>query len=131
MNKEYSQEWFDKADKDYFTVVELFKSRNSLFYEIILFHCQQCAEKYLKGFLGYHNKTIEKTHSIQKILVECNKIDDFSSLEELHNLSHYAVGIRYPGNETIVEDKYMFKYIELTEKCMELVKFYISDERLV
>ena len=66
--------------------------------EIICYHCQQCAEKYLKALTEYLGKEIEKTHDLgnlattisesievpQNVLVSCAK------------LTQYGVKIRYP-----------------------------------
>ena len=35
-----------------------------------LFHCQQAAEKALKAFLTYHNKTFRKTHDLGDLTQE-------------------------------------------------------------
>ena len=36
-----------------------------------LFHCQQAAEKALKGFLTWHGVSFRKTHSIEELGEQC------------------------------------------------------------
>jgi HEPN domain-containing protein len=56
------------------------------------FHCQQAAEKALKGFLTWHSCTFRKTHNLEEIGEQCLTIDP--SLRELVDqtvpLSEYA-----------------------------------------
>jgi HEPN domain-containing protein len=64
-----------------------------------VFHCQQAAEKAIKGFLAWHGRTIRKTHSLEETGEQCLAID--SSLREAIDravpLSEYAWKFRYPG----------------------------------
>lgn len=64
----------------------------------ICFHMQQCVEKYLKAFLIFNGKEIEKTHDITKLIDSCSKVDkDFLLLYEIEadKLTDYAVESRY------------------------------------
>ncbi len=49
MNKQYSREWFEKAENDLKAAKYLFTKKDVDFYGNIAFHCQQFVEKYLKG----------------------------------------------------------------------------------
>ena len=44
-----------------------------------LFHCQQAAEKAVKGFLTFHQRLFRKTHDISELGPDCLAID--ASLE--------------------------------------------------
>ena len=131
MNKKYSDEWFSKANKDYDTAIELFKLNKDKFYEIILFHIQQCVDKYLKGFLAFHNIKINNTHSIEKLLIQANAIDDFSSVLNIIQLTPFAVNIRYPGDEFQFSKEDVKEYIDLADKTIKLIKFLIAEDRLL
>lgn len=63
------------------------------------FHCQQCAEKYLKAFLTDHLIRFERSHVLADLLVLCLPVDkDFKKIaNDLISLEGYAVAIRYPG----------------------------------
>ncbi len=131
MNKKYSDEWFEKAHKDFKTVIELASKEDDDYHEIIAFHCQQNIEKNLKGFLAFHNKPIDKTHSLEKILREVNEIDDFSSVKNIIGLTAFAVNIRYPGENIIFTDKELGEIINLCKKVKAILGNYLSDERLL
>jgi len=87
--------WLKKAEND------LSAAENSIeakLYDIASFHAQQCAEKYLKAFLTYHEVEFEKTHAIEDLLLLASQIDDsfVKMIEEGKKLTPYAVEVRYP-----------------------------------
>jgi HEPN domain-containing protein len=97
---EYARRWFDKARND------LLDADNNLAadkvpYDTVCFHCQQAAEKLLKGFLVAHGCEFPITHNLFVILdkvVECDRSAE-SLRETLAVLNPYSVEIRYPGDE--------------------------------
>lgn len=66
--------------------------------EIICYHCQQAAEKYLKGFLALQGEEIKRTHDLIQLNKSCKKYEnDFSKIEEAClMLTDYGVNVRYP-----------------------------------
>ena len=90
-----AQEWLEKASHDLQAAHLLQKAR---LYDIALFHCQQAAEKAVKGFLTYHDKVFDKDHNIPKHLTKAAAIDSSFELwkEAARILSKYAVLPRYP-----------------------------------
>ena len=90
--------WFYKARQDMRTAQILARDATDL-ESTILFHCQQCAEKAIKGFLAFHKVRFDKTHDLGKLNLEVLKIDaDLSrALEKVEPLISYAVIYRYPG----------------------------------
>lgn len=69
-------------------------------HDVVCFHCQQCAEKYLKGILEELGLTIPKTHDLDYLLALL--LPHHSSLRSLRRglifLTDFAVDTRYPGN---------------------------------
>lgn len=92
-------EWKQKAENDLRTAEIVFSSENPPT-DVICFHAQQCAEKYLKSYLTSRDVTVEKTHDLTRINNICIGIDpEFRELSEnAELLSGYAVEIRYPGD---------------------------------
>ena len=131
MNKQYSKEWFEKAEKDLKTAKYLFTKKDTDFFENIAFLCQQFVEKYLKGFLAFHNKPIDKTHIIEKLLWHCNKIDDFSSVKNVAGLSIFAVNRRYPGDNTILTKEEIDEIIQQCKQVKKLIQEFLSKDRLI
>jgi HEPN domain-containing protein len=66
---------------------------------VVCFHCQQCAEKYLKALLEEIGLAIPKTHDLDNLLTLL--LPHHSSLRSLRRglvfLTDFAVDNRYPG----------------------------------
>lgn len=70
--------------------------------DVICFHCQQAAEKYLKAWLHFRQVDVPRTHNLQELLSLCEPTDTgFHTLTNASELSYYAVEVRY------AEDFYM------------------------
>ncbi len=61
-----------KAENDLKDANILYNS-NEASAEGICFHCQQAVEKFLKAYLVYNDKEINKTHDISQLLESCKK----------------------------------------------------------
>ena len=102
---EVTKEWVIKADNDFYSADVLLHSGDEPIIDTACFHCQQCAEKYLKAFLTDHLIRFERTHVLMDLLELCISIDkDFRKIaNDLDSLEGYAVAIRYPGAVVSVE----------------------------
>lgn len=92
--------WFMKADNDLKVGRDELMSDNPVT-DAICFHMQQCVEKYLKGYLVFYGKEIERTHNISRILRECMDLDvSFSAIDnpDVDRLTLYATELRYPDD---------------------------------
>ncbi len=91
--------WFKKAENDLINAENTIKM-DAPPTDTICFHAQQCAEKYLKGFLTFHQIDFPKTHSLEDLVFLCKdtapKIE--SELGEIEILSSYGVEVRYPDD---------------------------------
>ena|SRR2546426_7024242 len=58
--------WIVRAARDLRAAEHEFQAVPPLLDDIV-FHCQQAAEKALKGFLTWHDRPFRKTHSIEEI----------------------------------------------------------------
>ena len=96
---EVASEWVTKADNDFHSADILLHAGNIPLVDTACFHCQQCAEKYLKAFLTDHLIRFERTHVLADLLSLCIPIDtEFEKIaDDLNRLEGYAVAIRYPG----------------------------------
>lgn len=90
--------WFVKAAHDLPATEALMPASPPLLDEAV-FHCQQAAEKALKGFLTWHGRPFRKTHNLEQIGQQCLEID--ATLREVIDqatpLTEYAWKFRYPG----------------------------------
>ncbi len=105
---EVTDEWVMKADSDFYSADILLHSADEPMIDTACFHCQQCAEKYLKAFLTSHLIRFERTHVLMDLLELCRSVDKgFEKIaRDLKSLESYAVAIRYPGlnvNSSVAE----------------------------
>lgn len=67
--------------------------------DTVCFHCQQCAEKYLKALLVSRGIAFPKTHDLVVLVNLLGKETGLDqSIEEVQPLNRYSVEARYPGN---------------------------------
>ena len=113
MEHEYITEWIDFTNTDLSTAEFLLAMRPQPM-EIICYHCQQSAEKYLKGYL-IHTGVMEppKTHNLIFLHSMCLETDNrFTEISHAcEALNRYGVQPRYPNEMEIMEQE-MKKAIE-------------------
>ena len=92
-------EWVAKADDDFHAADLLQHTEEFPLPGMACFHCQQCAEKYLKAWLQERKARFERTHDLMALLGLCLKLDgEFKALKnDLEQLENYSVAVRYPG----------------------------------
>ncbi|MDR3198387.1 MAG: HEPN domain-containing protein [Planctomycetaceae bacterium] len=97
--------WFDFADQDLDTAQLLIQMRPTHF-EIICYHCEQAAEKYLKGYLVAHGTFPPKTHELEKLCAMCSETDNqFNEIVATCSfLTQFATQMRYPHEMNITEE---------------------------
>src|ERR1700732_2947430 len=96
--KKTTREWVKKAEQDY--VLARHGSRSKVpVHDGVCFHCQQCAEKYLKGLMEELWLPGPKTHVLDLLMAAL--VPHPPTLRSLRRgllfLSDFAVDTRYPG----------------------------------
>ena len=91
-------EWIRKADLDVRTVERLCSEEP--FRDIVAFHAQQAAEKYLKALLTRHQIEFPKTHELRRLLELLMPKEPHlaASLADIKWLEPFGVEVRYPGD---------------------------------
>ena len=121
------EKWIQKAESD-LTIVEKDIVTDSPVTDVLCFHCQQAAEKYLKAYIVYRNQIPERTHLIERLLNICANFDpEFEKLSDAVLLTTYAVELRYPDDmyfPTLTETK---KALKLAKKIKKFVLNKIAD----
>ncbi len=97
--KKMTKQWVRKAEDDWAMANESSHSKTPL-HDGVCFHCQQCAEKYLKALMEEIGLTIPKTHDLDRLFDEL--IMHHRTLGLLRRglafLTNFAVAVRYPGD---------------------------------
>ena len=89
----------------------------------ICFHAQPSAEKYLKGFLTFHDAEFAKIHSLIQLLDQCMALDhEFASLkDEVVFLNTFYIETRYPGDYPAFSTKEAKQAYEATLRVKDFV----------
>ena len=127
---EVVRSWFKKAENDLINAEITIKMENPPC-DTICFHAQQCAEKYIKGFLTFNEIYFPKTHSIEGLVELCKQIvpEIESELEDVEILSSYGVEVRYPDEiyyDIPKEDAQ--EAIDLARKVKTVILKYLEGE---
>lgn len=113
---ELVQNWIIKAEHDLKIASSELKTESPA-RDMICYHYQQCAEKYIKAWLVESGIEPRRTHNIHLLLEQCVTADpSFSVLigRGAGSLSIYATDTRYP-------DEFLMPEAEETAKGLELV----------
>ena len=124
MNDESPErDWFEKADQD------LEMARRALgpgqpLPEMACYHAQQCAEKYLKGYLIAHSVPFRFVHDLIYLTQLCIAHDPtFEKLmQAVEILAEYGTTMRYPMEGSVEPDiEAAREAIRLAEQIAALV----------
>jgi HEPN domain-containing protein len=100
------EQWLSIANDDLKSAEDLATMHYPRPEKIICFHCQQSAEKHLKGFLFRNDVEVPKIHDLIKLLELCEGIEVrfFAILKECNTLNRYSVIPRYPDELEITPE---------------------------
>lgn len=115
-------EWVAKAEGDFITAGRELRARKEPNYDAACFHCQQCAEKYLKAVLQANGKHIPKIHDLIELMALCLKIDPTLEMlrADLIMIERFSVRVRYPG--TIAEKEDATESYQATKVVREFMR---------
>ena len=104
--KPITAEWIAKAEGDWLTAQRESAVQDSPNLDAVVFHAQQCAEKYLKARLIEADREFLKTHdlgAILRLLVDMEPAWE-SMREALNALTDVGIEVRYPGAAADADD---------------------------
>ena len=120
------KEWHRYAEMDLFTANHMIDIYPTPF-EIITYHCQQCAEKYLKSYLVYNDQDVVKTHNLVELCNLCASFEeDYLTIKrQCQILTRYASATRYPSKLDLTDHdvKIALEYArEVKEFVLKIIK---------
>jgi HEPN domain-containing protein len=91
--------WAEKAEHDLSAVRTLADAPDAP-WDIVVFHAQQAAEKYLKALLVDHDKVVPKIHDLERLLDLCVLLDEALPRlsTECRRLTQLGFASRYPDS---------------------------------
>ena len=116
--------WLVKAQRDLDSADRLAAGDKPLL-DTAIYHCQQAAEKAVKGFLLFRDQRFEKTHDI-RVLVELAQQHEpgFALWQDAAaRLNPYSTGFRYPG-DSVAPDAEEFQ--QAMRAAQDLVSYVCS-----
>ncbi|MGL4671068.1 HEPN domain-containing protein [Cetobacterium sp.] len=119
--KDIALEWFKFANED-LSSAQFLLNKVPTPLEIICYHCQQSAEKYLKGFLLLNGEKLQRTHDLIFLNNICKKYSsEFENIEDdCLELIDYGVEVRYPMNIQL-NDYDVKNALKSAEKIKQLI----------
>ena len=108
MDKEV-MDWINTAETDFGVAKHLFETYYPKPLEIICYHCQQAAEKAVKGVIIFFGAQggLPKKHDISFLM---NQLKNMVAIDDIlydyaDTLTPYGVAVRYP-NELFLEERH-------------------------
>jgi HEPN domain-containing protein len=99
--------WLKKARRDLLSAKRLARGSEP-YLDTAIYHCQQCTEKAIKGWLVYNDLPFEKTHDLRLLVTLASEIESkFTEwFDVAEQVSPYATAYRYPSEilEPTVEE---------------------------
>lgn len=92
------RKWLTKARRDLLSAKRLARGSDP-YLDTAIYHCQQCVEKAIKGWLVYHDLSFEKTHDLRLLVTLASEMEsNFTKwFDVAEQVSPYATAYRYPG----------------------------------
>jgi HEPN domain-containing protein len=122
----WKREWFRYADMD-LRAAMIMTMHRPIPIEIICYHCQQAAEKYLKAYLVFKtSKEPEHTQNLSVLCSQCESFDKrFSQIaDECLMLNPHATSSIYPDESDLSSDEMnqALRYAENIKEFAPLVE---------
>ncbi len=116
--------WLIKSMHDIAAAKKLTEDEDGYF-DVAIYHCQQAAEKAVKGFLTMHDVDFPKTHDVRFLVQMAANINtEIHGYEESAALlTPYATEFRYPGE---IMEPSKEELDEAITKAEEILSFIIT-----
>jgi HEPN domain-containing protein len=124
--RELVRAWLIKAQNDLDTARQISALPDGHL-DTAIYHCQQAAEKAVKGFLAFYDHELERTHDLRRLvqLAAADDSDFTDRMEAAIALTPYATAYRYPGESAVLEPS-RDEFDEALQFAEQLVEFVIS-----
>jgi HEPN domain-containing protein len=121
--------WLKKAADD-LRGADLDLAATPPFLEDALFHCQQAAEKSMKGFLAAHDRIFRKTHDLDELAMACEALDLGLKevLEAARDLTIFAWEFRYPGDAPVPPLEEVREYRRVAGQVYQVIRKRLPQE---
>jgi hypothetical protein len=91
-----------------------------------LLSCSASFRKIPQTYLAYHDVDFPRTHDLDFLLLECQKIDNKAFGIDFKSLTDFGVSIRYPDDFYIPDENEALEYREMAVSVKEIVEKLIK-----
>jgi HEPN domain-containing protein len=125
---ELARAWMEKAAHDLETA-RLLIHREKRLLDIAVYHCQQAAEKALKGWLTAREILFPKTHSLVALIDLCSSAAaEFAKFhEQAVELTPLGIAYRYPGDASVPDIALASRAFGLAEEIYNFCEQQLAD----
>jgi HEPN domain-containing protein len=123
--------WVEKAEHDLTAATHNLDFVHEGLADIVCFHCQQCVEKYLKGFLILHEIPFPRTHDL-RVLLELACLHTALELapEQVLPLNRYSIEGRYPGDWDPIPVEEATDAVKMARQVRDKIRTLLPNELL-
>lgn len=123
------EKWFERAKEDR-DIAVFIQGMYPLPIGSVCYHCEQAAEKMLKGFLSSREVEPPRTHDLVLLCKMCEERESrFGQLAEAcFRLTPYGINVRYPADEELEEGD-MRKALSDCQKIFGLIEQLMAEDR--
>jgi HEPN domain-containing protein len=121
------RQWVQSAENDLRTAEHMLTLEGDCPFDVVCFHAQQCAEKYIKAFLVYQSVDFPKTHDLVILLRLAAQAAPLAiRLEDLQPLNRYAIEARYPGDWEPISRAEAEKALAIAERVRMEIRGHLA-----
>jgi len=117
-----AREWLRKASHDLVAARRLAEGPHPVL-DAAAYHCQQTAEKAIKGLLVLYDCPFEKTHDVRLLVTQAADVCDAATclLDDADLLTPYATAYRYPSELVEPTDEELAEALRAASRVFEQV----------
>lgn len=115
-------DWLFHANLDYLAAKKLIEDERC--YMATAFHCQQCIEKALKGYMLYKNRKLFDGHNLTWLCKQAMMMDDHfrEYLMDSVTLNKYYIETRYPADIPLdIDCETIQKLFDITTNMLNFI----------
>jgi HEPN domain-containing protein len=123
--------WVEKAEHDLRNAEFVLTMPEDCPTDTVCFHCQQCAEKYLKALLTLRQVEFPRTHDLVVLLNLLRAETELDvRVEQLQPLNRYSVEARYPGDWDPIDRQEASAALKMAQSVREAVRSLLPRDVL-
>jgi HEPN domain-containing protein len=123
--------WVEKAEHDFRNAEYVLTMGDECPLDTVCFHCQQCAEKYLKSLLAYGGTTFPRTHDLVLLYnLSSRRFQVALGIECIQPLNRYFIEARYPGDWDPIGRAEAQEALEMARHVRQVIRTLLPQEVL-